>query len=217
VIGTHLESPDTATPTGRVIDGALRCFARWGVGKTTLDDIARESNCSRATVYRLFPGGKGGLTQAVAEREVARLLLVVTDAIDEAPDIESLLVGAIVATARFIDGNDALMMVMRHEPEVLMPFLAFDRLDPILEVSSAFLGPLVARFIDPALAAEVVEWGARLVLSYTCEPNVTIDLTDSASAERIVTRHLIPGIRSASADMGRLAGPIDSRTPSPQH
>jgi AcrR family transcriptional regulator len=192
-------------------------FARWGVGKTTLDDIARESNCSRATVYRLFPGGKAALTQAVAEREIARLLLAVTDAISGAPEVETLLVRAIVATASFIDGNDALMMVMRHEPEVLMPFLAFDRLDPILEVASAFLGPLVAHFIDPALAAEVVEWGARLVLSYTCEPNVTIDLTDPTSAGRLVTRHLMPGIRSASADSARLGGPTDSRTPSPQH
>ncbi|MEA2588672.1 MAG: hypothetical protein QOH66_1599, partial [Actinomycetota bacterium] len=50
-----------ATQEQRVIDAALRCIARWGIAKTTLDDIAREASCSRATIYRLFPGGKDAL------------------------------------------------------------------------------------------------------------------------------------------------------------
>ncbi len=186
-----------APPDSRVVDGALRCIARWGLGKTTLDDIAREAGCSRATVYRHFPGGKHALIEVVGQREVARLLLAVTEAVDESPDLHALLVDAIVATSRFIDGNDALTMVMRHEPELLMPFLAFDRLDPILEIAAAFLGPIVARFVEPDLAAEVVEWAARLVLSYTCEPSAAVDLSDAACARRIVDRYLMPGIRLA--------------------
>jgi AcrR family transcriptional regulator len=196
---TEALEPVVATaPDQKVVDGALRCIARWGVGKTTLDDIARESGCSRATVYRLFPGGKQSLLLVIGQREVARLLLAVTDAIDAAPDLEMMLVGAIITTARFMNGNDALMMMMAHEPELLMPFLAFDRLDPILDVAAAFIGPLVARFVDAQTAAEVVEWSARLVLSYTCEPSVTMDLTDPACAGRLVTRYLLPGIRAAT-------------------
>ena len=40
----------------RILDAALACIARVGVGKTTLDDVAREAGCARATVYRCFPG-----------------------------------------------------------------------------------------------------------------------------------------------------------------
>ena len=57
---------------GRVLDATLRCVARWGVAKTTLDDVAREAGCSRATVYRAFPGGKEALLEALARREVSR-------------------------------------------------------------------------------------------------------------------------------------------------
>jgi AcrR family transcriptional regulator len=185
-------------PDQKVVDGALRCIARWGVTKTTLDDIAREAGCSRATVYRLFPGGKQSLLQAIGQREVARLLLAVTEAIDAAPDLPTLLLDALVATGRFIEDNDALTMMMRHEPNVLLPFLSFDRLDPILETASAFLGPLVARFVDPQTAGEVVEWAARLVLSYTCEPTLTVDLTDPISVEALVTGHMLPGIEIAT-------------------
>ena len=45
----------------RIVDATLRCVGRWGLAKTTLDDVAREAGCSRATVYRLFPGGKDSL------------------------------------------------------------------------------------------------------------------------------------------------------------
>ena len=52
--------------------GAWRCIARWGVAKTTLDDIAREAGVSRATVYRTLPGGKDRLLAVVLDHEVGR-------------------------------------------------------------------------------------------------------------------------------------------------
>ncbi len=67
-----LDRADVASPEERITAAALRCIARWGVAKTTLDDVAREAGCSRATIYRLFPGGKDSLVTAVAEAEVAR-------------------------------------------------------------------------------------------------------------------------------------------------
>src|SRR5579859_3650184 len=54
---------------GRIVGGALRCFARYGTTKTTIDDISRETGCSRATVYRAFPGGKDELMGTVVETE----------------------------------------------------------------------------------------------------------------------------------------------------
>ena len=50
----------------RVLDATLTCIARVGVAKTTLDDVAREAGCSRATVYRYFPG-KQPLLDAVVD------------------------------------------------------------------------------------------------------------------------------------------------------
>ena len=40
----------------RLLDATVACIARVGVSKTTLDDVAREAGCSRATLYRYFPG-----------------------------------------------------------------------------------------------------------------------------------------------------------------
>src|SRR5512133_2987284 len=57
-----------------LIDAARRCIARWGVRKTSLDDIAREAGVARATVYRAFPGGKDRLMAAVWQHEADRVL-----------------------------------------------------------------------------------------------------------------------------------------------
>ena len=38
-----------APQEARLIDATLICLARWGVAKTTLDDVARQAGCSRAT------------------------------------------------------------------------------------------------------------------------------------------------------------------------
>ena len=47
-----------------MLDAARTCVARVGIAKTTLDDVAREAGCARATVYRNF-AGKQDLLQAM--------------------------------------------------------------------------------------------------------------------------------------------------------
>src|SRR2546423_4583695 len=89
-------------PAQRVVDGALRCIARWGVAKTTLDDVAREAGCSRATVYRFFPGGKDALVQAVVRAEVDQFLDAVGRRLDAVADqgLEELLVHGMAEAGR---------------------------------------------------------------------------------------------------------------------
>ena len=59
------------TAEGRVLDAAKRCWERWGMAKVTVDDIAAEAGISRATLYRLFPGGKDVLYEALRRRDSA--------------------------------------------------------------------------------------------------------------------------------------------------
>ena len=59
------------TPTElRVLDAAKSCLEKWGVDKVTIDDIAASAGVSRATLYRMFPGGKDVLFDALRVREL---------------------------------------------------------------------------------------------------------------------------------------------------
>ena len=193
-----IETRSTTAPVEqRILDALLRCMGRWGLGKTTLDDVAREAGCSRATVYRAFPGGKAALVAAATEREVVDLLLEVTGRITGAEDLEDCLTLAIVAAGRFLADHDPLGFVVRHEPDLLLPFVAFDQLDPLLAVACGFVAPELSSFMPLDLAYEVVEWSARLLISFMFRPAESMDLTSPAHVGTLVRTFLLPGIAVA--------------------
>ncbi|MHB8671656.1 MAG: TetR/AcrR family transcriptional regulator [Acidimicrobiales bacterium] len=179
----------------RILDAAARCVARWGVSKTTLEDVAAEAGCSRATVYRLFPGGRDRLLDAMVESELGRFFDGLAAAVAPvASDLEELLVVGIVASARAILGHDALQFVLAHEPEIVLPQVSFAAMDAVL----ALVGGVVAPWLEPHVGASdaprAAEWLARIVISYTASPAADLDATDVESVRRLVRSFVLPGL-----------------------
>jgi AcrR family transcriptional regulator len=56
----------------RILGAAHRCFERFGVSKTTMEDVARAAEYSRQTVYKHFPS-KADLVTAICLVEAAKL------------------------------------------------------------------------------------------------------------------------------------------------
>src|SRR5437764_10462214 len=191
---TLVGSDRVATQEQRVIDAALRCIARWGIGKTTLDDVAREASCSRATIYRLFPGGKDALLDAITRSELDRFFTGLAARFDEATDLEELLVGGIVYASRALTGHKALQFVLAYEPEVVLPKVAFHHADRVLSAVSAFAAPYLAPHVGDDEAPRVAEWVARLVLTYTLAPADGVDVGDEESVRRLVRPFVLPGL-----------------------
>jgi AcrR family transcriptional regulator len=179
----------------RIADAAMRCIARTGVSKTTLDDVAREAGCSRATVYRTFPGGKEEVIAAAVDTEVARFFSAIAVEMGQAEDLEDAVVAAMVATARAIDEHPALQYVLAYEPGVLLPHLCFARMDGVLEVASRFAAAFLARWLDREAARRVADWAARIVVSYIASPAPGVYLRDEESARRLVSTFVMPGAR----------------------
>ena len=184
----------------RVLDATVRCVARWGVAKTTLDDVARQAGCSRATVYRVVPGGKAALLEAAAEAELAALLERVAAAFDESADLEGLLTDGLATATATLRGHDALIYLLRHEPATVLSGLAFDALDPLLETAAGFAAPWLEVYLAADEAAEVAEWLTRLVVLYGLDlDGEGPDLADRAVAQRFVRTYVLPGIEAADA------------------
>jgi AcrR family transcriptional regulator len=195
-------APVAATDEGptlrsRILDATLVCVARWGVAKTTLDDIAREAGCGRATVYRVVPGGKDAIMLAVADRELQRFFVHLSARLTAEPTLEGRLAIGIAEAARVIAGHAALQYLVAHEPEVILPFVSFDALDPLLDAAAAFGVDALGPFLDADQARPVGEWVARVVLSYGFEPDPRIDLGDLATATRFVRRY-VPHLTTAA-------------------
>lgn len=181
----------------RVCDAALVCLARWGLTKTTLEDVAREAGCGRATIYRTFEGGKAEVMAATLARELHRFEREVGAAVAtaEPDDLEEVVVAGVVAAARFLRSHEALHYLLRHEPDVVLPWISFHRIGVLYDAVAGFAAPLLAPFVpDPAAAARAAECLARVVLSYVVNPAAGVDLAEPASARRLLSTFVIPGL-----------------------
>jgi AcrR family transcriptional regulator len=206
----HLGADDRSSTRVRIVDGALRCLARSGIAKTTVDDIARESGLSRATVYRTFPRGREGILAAVIETEVARLFSALAVAMGEATDLEDVLVAGMVESARRMRAHAALAYLLEHEPGAVLPYLTFAGLDRVLLVAGDLAAPFFARWLEPAQASRAAEWAVRIVLAYCSGPPPGTDLGNPDDARALVRGFVLPGILALRVDAA-------DGTPGPDH
>ena len=186
----------------RVLDATLTCIARVGVAKTTLDDVAREAGCARATVYRYFPG-KQPLLNAVVAREADRIAAAVLHAAIAADDLSDAASAVLMTGAEFLLDHDALRFVLTVEPELLLPHISFARGDVMLALCASRVAPAFTRFLDPEHALRLSEWLVRIGLSYLCSPEAT-DLLDHERVRALVEDFVLPGLRRPVSTEGIL-------------
>ncbi|QXC62419.1 TetR/AcrR family transcriptional regulator [Aquihabitans sp. G128] len=183
---------ETSEVTERILDAALVLVARWGVGKTALADVAKEAACSRATVYRAFPGGKAHLFEALALREVEAYRQAVVEVIDAAEDLPDALTRGLVVASRLLHDHDAAQFIVEHEPELLLPFLGFNQVDVVYRAAAAALAPHLERFVPADRAAWAAEWCARLFITFVFNPPPSTDLANVDDARHLVASFVAP-------------------------
>jgi len=197
--------PGTTATERRIVAGALACIARQGLAGTTVEDLAREAGVSRATTYRLFPGGRDTIVDAVVGQEVRRFFADLAVELDRHDDLEDLVVAGMARALRFLTGHAALHAVLEREPVLLAPAVASHRLGVALDAASAFTAPYLRPHLadGPDLdrrALELAELVVRLVLSFAAQPSPHIDPADDASVARWVRAHVLPALRAPSPE-----------------
>src|SRR5258708_4001138 len=76
----------------RILDAAQRLFVRYGVKRTSIDEVAREAGIAKGTVYLSF-GSKAELFAAIADRLCANTLADARTIVLEATPLSERLVG----------------------------------------------------------------------------------------------------------------------------
>jgi AcrR family transcriptional regulator len=186
-------SADGLSPKAtQILDAALACIARVGVTKTTLDDVAREAGCARATVYRSF-ANKQRLIAALVAREAGALRGAVVAQAAATENLGEAITAVVTTAVEFLGTHPALTFVCAHEPDILVPFLAFEREDAVLRTAAVLVAPALTRFVDAADAARLGEWIARLTLSYLFTPSENFDIADPQHVRALVDDFVVPG------------------------
>ncbi len=188
------ERPEAATsPADRALDALEECVLRWGLAKTTVDDVARAAGISRATLYRLFPGGKSAMVQAGTHRMVTQLAESLAEDVADATDLGDALTRAIVSARRFLSDDEALQLVLEHDPASIKAQLALGGFEQVLDAAAGAMGPALAPFAGSAeRGAAASVWAARLIVSHLVDPSED-DLGDPVVAGALVHEFLLPG------------------------
>jgi AcrR family transcriptional regulator len=190
---SYLEADDQER---RVVAAAVDCVARWGLAKTSLEDIARTAGLSRATVYRSFPGGKDRLVETVICYELGRLFHEARAALDGADTLEELLSAGLGVALRELSEHQALNNLLEHEPADIQPHVAFHRLDPLLAYVAELSRPYLDEFLPEEQIRPAAELLGRVVLSFIFKPTAAVDYRDPSSIRRLVQTYLLPALMS---------------------
>jgi AcrR family transcriptional regulator len=170
----------------RILDAAKRCCERWGLDRLTVDDIAAEAGVSRATLYRLFPGGKDVLFEALRVREINEFFDLLAAEVDGTDNLEDLLVRTVVAATCALRADEHLALMMAAEPGETLSQLTVEGLPRIIRMANVTLTPLVAAYVPQPAAQRLIDVLARLTISYFLAPSADIDLGDELSARQFL-------------------------------
>lgn len=171
------------TPTERrVLDAVDTCCTQWGWTKTTIDDIARVSGVSRATLYRLFPGGRDVVFEAHRVRALDEFFATLIAHIGNPTTLDDLVVRTVTCATRELRADENLAAMLASEPGLVVNDLTFDGLPRIVRVTTAYLVPFADRFLPRAAARRMIDVIVRLVISYFLAPSDHVDLADEDSA-----------------------------------
>jgi len=179
----------------RLLQAGYECAARWGLAKTTVEDVARQAGMSRATVYRYFPGGRDELISAVVAWEFSRFFLRLYEEVSDADSLEEVMERGLMFAHRALMGHEVLQRILVTEPETLLPRMTTES-DQTHTLVAAFLTPYLVRHgmaEGPDLEA-AAGFLARMVLSYIGSPG-RWDLGDPDQVSLLVRSELLAGIR----------------------
>ncbi len=194
------QASDPLTLRDRLLAATYRCVERFGMAKTTIDDIVKESGVSRATIYRQFDGGRDELLLETVGWELANYFNRLADQVRDAPSLAVLLERGLTFAHRSVAEHAVLRKIMDTEPE---------RLLPLLTTESAKSLPFIADFLLPYLRREAeagrlrpgvdseraAEYLARSILSLIGAPG-RWDLEDPAQVADLVHGELLGGIEA---------------------
>jgi AcrR family transcriptional regulator len=168
VHGLPAPPPESLDP---FLDAAGRCFARYGVRRTSVQDVAQECKVNRTTVYRQV-GNVESMLRLLAARDLHRLLAALPNIVDASagPDTIVDLLATVIELARrhpvvakvLADERELIGLLIEEVPELTGRIA--DAIVPLLEAAMD-TNHLARR--DPAIVAE---WLVRLGITAILAP-----------------------------------------------
>ena len=170
----------------RVLDALHDSIEKWGLDKVTIDDVAHLSGVSRATIYRMFPGGRDVLFEALRVRNLNEFFTGMRAAVHHSDSLLDLVVDIAVYATNELRSDEQLVTMLANEDAPAIRRLTVDGLPRIISVASSYLRPLFDDHLPAEASTPFVDLLARLVISHFLAPSTHVDLGDPESARQFL-------------------------------
>ena len=185
--GTPVRSRTFRSVEDRVLDALHQAVEKWGLDKVTIDDVAHLSGVSRATIYRMFPGGRDVLFEALRVRNLNDFFTGLRAAVDRSDSLIDLVVDIAVYATNELRGDEQLVTMLANEEATAIRSLTVEGLPRIINVASSYLRPLFDDHLPRDASQPFVDLLARLVISHFLAPSSHVDLGDAESARQFLS------------------------------
>lgn len=171
---TRAATPEAAPAPSvrdRIVDAALDCFRRYGIAKTTVEDVARAAGVSRPTVYRQFRGGRDEIVLDVLVRRGAVHYARIGRVMDNHDDLGDAVVAGVHEAIKAARTDEYLSMLVWPENAGLTA-LVVSASETMLTATRLLLEPhweraRAAGTLRPGLDLDdAAEWLVRVVTSF---------------------------------------------------
>ncbi len=193
--GTGGRASSEALAREQILAAAQRCYQKQGIAKTTVEDVARAAKVSRTTVYRYFRNRDEVLTGVVMV-DAMTLLAFLDEQLGDIDDFQDFMIEGVLLILREVPKAPLYSAFMESEGGGSL----VSRLCISSDEVAALIWPIVFRPFelsgraDSATAtlelAEIIEWVARLLLSFMVTPSRVV--TDEADLRAMLDRLLRP-------------------------
>jgi len=158
-----------------LLDAAEACYARFGLVKTTVEDVGRAAGVSRATVYRRFRS-RDDLLLAAVTRAAGRLAAEAELHLQRFDDVGSWIVEGMLFCLAEIPRRPLLAMLLAPEDVGRASRLVLSS-EQLLGLGTDLLRPMFEPARRAGLLQEhvrieaLMEWVLRILLSYLTVPS----------------------------------------------
>lgn len=180
-----------------VLDALSVCVDRTGWDRVTMDDVCSLAGISRATVYRIFPGGRDVMFESLRVRRLAEFFTVIRAHVEGVENLEDLLVRSISVAHAELAGDEQLATLLASAPGETLGDLTVSGVSRIVSVATAFFAPLADPFLPRGEAEEIIEVMCRIVISVFLAPSLRLDFSREDHVRQFVQRHLVPAATRA--------------------
>lgn len=191
---------DPGAARQRMVDAAAACIDRYGLTKTTVEDVANEAKVSRATIYRYFRN-RDELMLEVLLNELARSMdqpvASFFEAVTSPQDLAEAIVDVAAAVLTAIRNDDKLHHLLERDSPGFSATISGASRALFTTAADELVPPLAAARQQGFVRADIdleeaAEWILRSILSLLIIEGPTTHSPDDE--RRLLQRFLVPVI-----------------------